>query len=246
MPRRFSGPLLPGTTSVRQVNRRNPRYRKAKPTKSLTRMVKKISLNQCETKKSNQYSENVQLFHNVTNFKENLLATTQGAKDPEGFANQTANRIGDEVLARGINMKFWFSNKNNRPNVMYHVYVFRYNTTLTVASGLNDAYFWRGQDGNGSSMNRMVDAPNRDRVQVLKKFSINSTYNYSDSYEKSYFKELWIPLKDKKILYRKENDTLPQYTTLGVAIVPYDAFGTGTTDNIASYAWSSTFYYKDP
>lgn len=205
-------------------------------------MVKRVVLSLSETKKANQYSENIQMFHDITNYKSNLLSTTQGTRDPEGFSQMTTNRVGDEVVAKGIKIRLWLSSKADRPNVMYHVYVFRYRSELSLA----DTVFWRGQDGLGSNMNRMVDAPNPERIKVIKKLHVSPGPMFSPDHEHSYYREMWIPLKSRKLQYREGNSTVPRFTDIGFAIVPYDNFGAGPLDNIASYAFTSTFYFADP
>lgn len=210
--------------------------------RSLPRLIKRVSLSLGETKKSNQYSENLQLFHNITNYKTNLLSTTQGVRDPEGFSQMTTNRVGDEVVARGIKIRLWLSNKADRPNCHYHVFVFRYRSELS----LTDTVFWRGQDGLGSNMNRMVDQPNPERIKIIRHLKVSPGPMYSPDHEHSYIREMWIPLKSRKLQYREGNSTIPRFTDIGFAIVPYDNFGSGPLDNIASYAFSSCFYFKDP
>lgn len=242
MPFRRSFRKTPARSKAYMSKVKANRHAKYTRARSLPRLIKRVSLSLGETKKSNQYSENIQLFHNVTNFKSNLLSTTQGTRDPEGFSQMTTNRVGDEVVARGIKIRLWLSNKADRPNVMYHIFVFRYRSELTLSDGM----FWRGQDGLGSNMNRMVDQPNPERIKVIRHLKVHSTTLFAPDYEKSYLREMWIPLKSRKLQYREGNSTIPRFTDIGFAIVPYDAFGSGPLDNIASYAFTSCFYYKDP
>lgn len=252
MVRKFSGPLLPGTTSVRQVNRRNKNYKKVsyKPgMRGLTKMVKAISLRQCETKKSNQYSTaGVSLFHNLAFYVPSLQSTEQGVSDPQGSIQDSRNRIGDEVIARGIKLKWFLENIADRPNVMYRIHVFRYNT-LEVP--LSDNYFWAGTDSNGGNMNRMLDKPNVERIKVIKEIMIKPTYqaNYSvdpQNKVKTNFVECWIPLKNRKVKYNDDNSNDVRYTDIGFAVTTYDAINTAQTDQLANLQWSSCFYFKDP
>lgn len=181
----------------------------------------------------------------------NFLDTSQAVNAPEGFGNVTGSRIGDEIVARGIKFKFWLSNKSDRPNVMYNIYIFQYNTIDT----LSDTYFWRGTNGQGGTMNRMIDQPNSSRVKVLKKLTIQSReqyvgvqtgQNFSFDKEHSYFRECWLPLNNKKVTYRRDEGGIPKTYDIGVAIVTYDAFGSLSTDTIASFGYSHTLYFKDP
>ena len=238
-----------GQRATHLVKGKTPRkYLRRKKRKSLPKLIKSIALNQCETKKGSQYQENIQLFHNSTNYITNILKTGQGTHDPEGLLATSAQRIGDEVIARGIKIKLWLSCKEDRPNVMYHVYVFKYAMSYTVL-GINDAVFWRGMSGGGGMVNRMVDNPNPDRIITIKKLiartpSVN--YTTHPAKEKSNYLECYVPLKDKRIQYNEDGGGMPRFVNYGIAIVPYEQYSTHTTDNIASYALSTTFYFKDP
>jgi len=212
----------------------------------LGNMMKTVALRQAETKVSSDTAENLQLTHNGTYYKGGFFATTQGSQDPEGLGQSQRNRIGDEIIARGLKLKWWVANKADRPNVMYNIYVFYYNTLDT----LTNSVFWRGTDGQGGTMNRMLDNPNPERIKVLKKITVKSQEQYyadpPDGKEHSYFRECWLSFNNKKITYRRDAATQPKGWDVAFAVVPYDSFGTLASDNIASFAWSSTFYYKDP
>lgn len=229
------------------VNNRRTKRKASKPKTAagLKRMIKSVTLKDQETKVSSNTDENVRLFHNGTEYRLQLLRTTQGTANPNGFLENERNRIGDEVLARGIKFRFWFSNQQDRPNVMYRVYVFWYNSEFT---NYQDAQFWRGTDGEGATMNRMIDAANTDKVKPLREFVVKSTQDYTTSgngKEHSYFRELYVPLNNKKIQYRTDGSERPRFTDLGFCVVPYDAFGTLQTDLLGTMAYSHTFYYKD-
>jgi len=232
-----------------------PLKRKSRPRKSvknmsvpaLTSMMKTVALKQCETKKSNFTIEDRQLYHNSTYYHGGFFATEDGPLNPDGFAENDRNRIGDSIVARGVKWRFWLSNKDDRPNVMYKVFIYLYNTEQTAT--LSDQIFWRGRDGDGSSMNRMIDAPATNRVKILKSFTLTSKGNYAvepNNREHSQLREVYVNLNNKVIRYRKDTDKVPYKQDLGIAVVPYDAYGTLTSDNIASLAYSMTLYFKDP
>lgn len=237
-----------GLTFRKKITRpRRPR-RKSRPltNKNLNQKIKTISLRNCETKKSSHHQENEQLYHNRTDYGLGLLATTQGFDSPEGYSEHIDNRIGDEIIARGMKFKFWISNKADRPNCMYKIIAYQYNTD---SISMNDIKFWRGTDGNGGVMNRMLDQTNPMKIKVLKSYLIKSGPNYSipeNGHEHSKLKEFYLPLNNRKIKYREDGDARPLLKDIGFAIVVYDSYGTLVTDNIASYAYSITFYYKDP
>lgn len=236
--------------------RRKRVYRRKAP---LTRMIKAVTLKQCETKKSSQYTTATQnIFHNLAYYVGNLLATTQGTTDPQGTVAAQRNRIGDEVLARGISLKFFLQNEPDRPNVTYRIIIFRYNVLQDITpSTLNDPYFWAGTDGLGGNMNRLLDRPNTDRIKVIKEHWIlpEKQANYSiqtagpvpvGPKAKTMTRKFWIPMKNRKIKYRSDNSPYPMFTNVGFAVLAYDAINTAQTDNVCDLLWQSTFYYKDP
>lgn len=218
--------------------------------------MKNVALKNCETKKSSLYTgSSVGLFHNLAYYADNLQRTNQGVSDPEGYSQSTRNRVGDEVIARGIKIKWFMENVLDRPNVMYRIIVFRYNTLEGNGPGLADPYFWRGTDGQGGNMNRMLDAPNPERVKVLKEILIKPTNqaNYSQPangavgpFVKTNFAECWIPLNNRKVQYNDSDSRFVRFTDIGFAVTVYDAINTGQTDQLANLQWVSTFYYKDP
>jgi len=251
--RRFSGPLVPGTKSVRQVNRRVPR--RAVSTKSLNSQIKRVSINTSETKRSSQYTADAQkLFHNKAYYAGQLLATTQGTQDPQGLAEAEKNRIGDEVYAKGLQVKMFIANAAKRPNVNYRVVLFSYNTQYVEAGGgLTDAIFWSGLNGAGGNMNRMLDKPNTDRIKVHKSIILKPSHeaNYSTASDNTFFEKtrtvnMYLPFKNRKIKYNEDNSPFPLYRDLGVMVIAYDTTSSLETDLIANFQWVSTFYYKDP
>jgi len=219
-------------------------------------MIRKIALAQSETKTARFVQENQPLLHNGTVYWKNLLYTTQGLQAGEGFQHDKGVRVGDEVIARGVRLDVQFFNKLDRPNVTYKFIIFKYSTQAVETTGgqLTDMWFWRGTDGAGAEMNRMIDHPASERVKIVKQIVVESKEDYTNANvesanfarEKSYLRNCYIPLDDMKIKYNGADSPQPMYTTLGLAIVAYDAFGTQLSDNIATYALSYTFYFKDP
>lgn len=254
--RTFSGPLLPGTKSVRQVNRRNPNPKRTKfvsgiKKTKLTKMMKTVSLKTAETKRSTFSEENVSLAHNMTYYIPNLLKTSQGLLNPSGL-NNADNRVGQELIARGMSFKLWISNKADRPNVMYRIIVFEYPTRYVEATSLNDGLFWQGANGQGSQMNRMIDHVAVNRVKILAERKIiptreaNYSSNNEQQREKSHLVEMYVPMNNKKILYNENEGTQPMFNDVGLALVAYDAYGTALSDILATFANNIRFYFKDP
>lgn len=233
------------------LKRGGSKYKRSIPSKKLVNLIKKVSLRQCETKQSFSISENQQLYHNVVSIRQDLLFTGQGITDVNTGTSSYNNRIGDTVIARGVSIKLWLANKLDRPNVMYRVVVFRFTSGDTVTT--NDIYY-------SGSANFMLKDYNTEKIKVLYSRVVNLQVGYSgvpktntgntlyDPVAKEAHKllKIWIPLKNKKVVYESDNSGVPKWSDIGFAIVPYDSYGTLTTDNIASFSYQTKFYFKDP
>lgn len=234
---------------MRKRLRRTRRYGRTR--RPLARMVKNVLLRTAETKKSSQYTETAaQLFHNKTYYAGQLLATTQGLTNPDEAAAAGSNRIGDEVIGMGISLRFFLENVSDHPNVIYKVYIFRYNTLQVSGGGLNDVYFWQGIDGFGGNMNRTLDKPHTDRLKIIKTMTINpqlgSMAGTNFNSAKTRMFQTWIPLGKRKIQYNADNSPFTRFTDIGFAILAYDAVNTTEITVLSNFQWQSTFYYKDP
>ena len=185
-----------------------------------------------------------------------MLATTQGMTAGDGVASATNNRIGDQVIARGLKFKVYIENQLDRPNVMYRMFLFKYNTLLYAGgASMQDNEFWEGLTGGGQITNRMLGKVRTRNIKILRSKLVKPTYqaNYSilsgpstGPYVKTDFHEWYIPLKNKKIQYRDGDSVFPTRDGYGFAIVAFDAQNTGLGTHISNCMWQSTFYYKDP
>ncbi len=204
--------------------------------KSVRKVAKQVVFSAAETTTVGKETENVQLFHNKPLYISNLLACTQGVKDPNNLASNDA-RQGDDVRLTNVNIKFWLSNKSDRPNVMYRLIMFWYDTPIT----LSDAYCFFTQT------NKMLDRPNNENISIIDQKYIFSQNNYAvdaNNHERSQLATLKGKWKGRRIVY-DEGGTSPKKRTIGVCLVCYDAFGTLQTDNIASCAFNYNMNFKD-
>jgi len=250
----WRSPLGRQTLAVRRIQRA---YRR-RPRSSLKKTIKTVSLANCETKMSSQrfwQGTNAQpLYHNQTEFRMyNLLATTQGIDAPTGTTEDSRNRIGSEIVARGLLLKFMFISAQSRPNMNIMAYVYQYDATVVAPTDIN---FWCGPVGGAQPQNRFLDRPNGNKVKVLRKFLIQNRQNYSsnvpsgDERNNTCYKELYLPLKNRKIKY-VENSTgvstaQPQWRDIGVAMVAFDTTNTGPNDIVGYVTAQTTLYFKDP
>ncbi len=214
---------------------RNPGLSKTQA-KSVRKIAKKTVMGTAETKSVGKSQENVQLFHNKALYISNLLATTQGVKDPNDQSGNDA-RIGDSIRLTNANIKFWLSNKDDRPNVMYRLIMFWYDTPLTLTDAL--CFF--------TQTNKMLDRPNTENISIIDQKYIFSQNNYAvdaNNHERSQLATLKGNWKGRKVQY-DEGGASPKKRTIGVCVVCYDAFGTLQTDNIASLASNYQINFKD-
>lgn len=207
--------------------------------KSVRRIARKTALGLTETINAVSVVENKQLFHNKPDYVGKLLATKQGLLDDNSSTSgPDAVRKGDEIILKNINIRFWMSNKDDRPNVTYKAVLFWYDVTNPPSD--TNVYF--------TQTNKLLDRYNTENISVIDTFIIKSTNNYAvdaNNHEKSYMATLNKSWKVKKIKY-DEGATAPKMKDIGFALVAYDAYGTLQTDNIASYAYNAKLSFKDP
>lgn len=215
--------------------RKNPGLSKTQA-KTVRKIAKKTVMGLAETKTVGKQAENVQLFHNKALYLSNLLATTQGVLDPNDLSSNAA-RIGDSIKLTNCNIKFWLSNKLDRPNVMYRMIMFWYDSNTTLTDAIT--FF--------TQTNKMLDRPNNESISVIDQKYIFSGANYAvdaNNHERSQLGSLNGRWKGRKITYDEQAST-PKKRTIGVLLVCYDAFGTLMTDNIASCAYNFNTSFKD-
>ena len=215
-------------------------------TASLVKLIKSVSLKQTETKDTHVISENQQLYHNVPfGAVTGLLYLEQGINDNETGTTQYSKRIGDEVVGRGISLKFWFANKGDRPDITYKLVIYRYKSGTTPTYNL-DPFMSQG------TSNFLIRDMNTDKFKIVRiinfristsaqRITAQDTFQAAEGHKAM---TIWIPLK-RKIKYEDSSST-PKDFDYGFTVVAYDSYGTLTTDNIASFAVNRKFYFKDP
>lgn len=215
--------------------------------RSLVKLIKSVSLKNSETKNTHQISENNDINHNTQYLTTNLLYTRQGIGDGNTGTSSYSMRVGDEVIARGMQFKMWFATKEDRPNVMFKIVVFKYFSQSTPPTTI-----FKGQ-GTSNLMVRDIDV---ERIKILKVKMFNLNVGYSAiagtasasvaRKEAHKYIKMYIPLRNSKIKYIADDSGTPMKYDIGLAVMAYDSYGTLTTDTIASYAVNCKFYFKDP
>ena len=222
-----------------KVPRRKPKRTglSKKQAKAVSHIAKKVLRSTLETKTVGKTAENVQLFHNKALYQGTLLATSQGVSDPDNQSGNAA-RVGDEILLRNVNVRFWLSNKLDRPNVMYKLFLFWYTEGQTLSDAL--VFF--------TQTNKMLDRINNENISIIDQktvFSKEMYLNGTEKFEHSQLCTLNGNWKGKKIIYDQGGST-PKKRNIGFCVVCYDAYGTLQTDNIASLAYNYATRFQDP
>lgn len=267
---------MPQRKSYSKKKRSPLRYyrRRRTGTKALTRMIKNVSLKNSEPKIASQLFSSLSnpghltLGHNVTRYNLNLLKTTQATTANPGTQVQS-NRIGNEIVAKGLKLRVQLINAPTKANVTYKLFVFRYNSDKD-ATTMIDTAFWCGTDGTGAVQNRMIDFPDTREVTILKTMIINTSshtanMNQSTNYTNSEhpyilgtasdgstpgmhstYRDIWIPLKNQKIKYDANNSGVPKFKDIGFAVVAYDVNNTPSNTTLGYLDFTSRLYFRDP
>lgn len=215
--------------------------------------VKNVLMKNTETKRYTVAVENQQLYHNtgVTGSAfVGPLTFNLWRFIPQGTTENS--RVGDEIVPRGMAVRLWLANKQDRPNIHYRVIVCvlprMYNASV-VAAGSIDIGIQPNQGANGNYLCLPVDTTKGIKVlydKVLKN-EIGLSRGIDGQYRENHmFKKIWIKSKKgAKIKYTRQTQEI-ENKFMAMYVIPYDSYGTLTLDNIASCAHVTTLYFKDP
>lgn len=234
-------------TNRRRVKRRVTRFRRSRRGMRRNMMLsiaRQAVLRQTETKNRTIATENVQLYHNG-GIGGNYVVQSNLLQTPVGTSQVT--RVGDEVFGVGLRVRLWLSNKSDRPNVMYRVMIV--SVPVEYASVTSPSNLFKNDVGN-----KMLDPVDTDRYTVIYHRVFNpaagdfSLETGATNKEHSRLVSVYIPLKNRRIKYNTDGGSTPSYqrNCLSLVVIPYDAWGSAIGDNIASMAYHTKFYFKDP
>ena len=223
-------------------------YRKrAYGKRGLYKIAKQIMLKNTETKYITQTAENFQLYQNgydVLGTSNRWIVIGNLLNIPQGTTQIT--RIGDEVHVTNVQIKLWISNKSDRPNVMFRVFVLsvpQQELGQTAPTGMF----------KGLIPNRMLDYIDSDKYTIKYHKMIKplggdySLESGATNREHSNFLNIKFAL-NRPVKFNSDAGIIPklQKDCLVLGVVAYDAYGTLQADNIASLAYVSRVYFKDP
>lgn len=208
-----------------------------------------------ETKFYDAGAENVQLYHNLGTAVAPLtdVFPTAFYLNPLGVGQNvtTGGRTGDKINSIGLNVRLWLSQKASRQNVMFRILVLRYPDAAYGATytGINQRIFYPLDTGN--AMIERVDTATYS-VAYDKIIRPNSSRVGTSAADQEHSVRHEFYLKTAGSIHFRESTSgsatvVPkaQKYRLAMYVIPYDAYGTLTTDNIASFAWTYRHYYKD-
>lgn len=240
----------------RKMSRRG-KYGRARRANFQSR-VKRVLLKKAETKMFDIGAENVQLYHNIG---ANALGFTNAIPnwfDPwSRIAKGTNrwNRIGDRVTPRGVSLRLWLANKRDRPNLYYRIVVCSLPKTTTGLTGasITTAQFdpFEASQQFSDSQNVLTLFTDKDRgVRTLydKTILVQQNAAFAEAghtREIHKFVKLWIRRKGGRDIVFDSDYSFTNSNPLAVFVIPYDSYGTLTSDNVASCAGVMRLYYKD-
>lgn len=236
-----------------------------KMAKEVRKLSKETTLRLAETKMVSRISENTQLYHNVPTFRGPFLNTIKkGLNDPTLQTNSNA-RVGDEILLKAFEQRYWLSNKLDRPNVIYRITTFWFpgNAGLTSTTPVPaDVYAY--PPTTGAIPNVLLLRPNTEVITVISDKLIFSENNYAQptyypvggtvavlGKERSQMRTINKRYKARRIQYLDSGTDgsgaggPPKNKEIWVCISAYDAYGTLQSDNIASYGLNYALKFKD-
>lgn len=214
-------------------------------TKTLTKLIKKVTLKQSETCYRSKAVTSNNLFHDVIRGVDIWDSYTGATTIFPAQGSSDGDRKGDEIYTTGIMYRGAFQIPHDRRNLVFKMWFLSSNTSQgdpTVYSN-----FFHNVTGDA-----MLDPVQTDRwkgVRYLGQFRCRAVdQTTGDPNDKTIHVKRWIPMK-RKVTFINDGSTtpanLPEQGRL--IIVPYDTITTLITDILITRSEHSfTLYYKDP
>ncbi len=196
-----------------------------------------------ELKWFDQYLTNLNLVHNASD------GVTAGAMTSRANLTQfpstgttSITRIGDRVTAKRVDVRLWLSNKGDRSNVIYRI-------TAAILPGWTSGSGSAWSDITTSTSNCILAFPSSDKVTFVYDHVINPDQSANAIYpsantakERSYYHEFSLPLNQAMSV---NSGNFCDTSNIGLYVNCYDAYGTLTTDTIASFAYAVRLWFTD-
>jgi len=151
-------------------------------------------------------------------------------------------------MPRGIKLKLYLANKQDRPNTMIRVIVATLPKTYNAA--VVGSQFDPFQIPNSGILgNRMLYPADKDKgvkflYDRIHRTAIGQEKSNLDK-EKTKIVRIWIKRKNARAIVWDTTGVDIVNKPLAVYCIPYEQYSTAETDNIASVAGFMRLYYKD-
>lgn len=236
------------------------KYRRGRQTYQKMKRVATAVLNKkTETKHTSFGRDDVSLYHN-----QQIVAgagTRQPLTDLTFFNIWTSvlpgtgvvNRIGNEIIPRGISVRLYLENQADRPNLTYRI-IFGLAPKTNVAGAATTYNNLELMDIGGCANNICRHIAQDAGYKILYDRVIRNEFggptDVSGGAKRSHkFVKLWIrPKKGTKIVYNTSNTGVISDTVnkrIFMTVIPYDSYNTLTTDNVAQMSYQAKLYWKD-
>ena len=220
-------------------------------TASLKSLVNSLILKKAETKHYIGAADNIQLYHNcgvINNGFGAVIYNPWASITPGTGAN---NRIGTEIYPLGMSVRLEMFNKLDRPNITYRVIVLEIPKYVNGAVTSNQ-YDWRDAQGSNNVLLAFIKPDTG--LKVLYDRIVRNEAHFSaiasagagdqDGKEAHMVHNFYVRANPRVKYVYDVNGQLVNKPWI-VYVLPYDSYGTLQTDNIASCAINTKYFYKD-
>lgn len=234
----------------RRTWRRKTRGKYARKT-NLKSLISKVLMRKSETKSLVAATENVALYHN---YGASFTGVTAVIFNPwqSIYPGTGANgRIGTEIYPRGMAVRMELFNKLDRPNLHYRIIVAVIPKIINGAA-TTAAFDFRDTTGTGNVITAWMKPDSG--IKVLYDKTIRNEAGFSaiavgtagdqDGKEAHKFVKFYIKSKrGQKLMWDTYGNLINK--PMIMYVLPYDSFGTLVSDNVATCAINTKYYWKD-
>lgn len=235
------------------------KYSRRAGARSFQSRVNRVLMKKTETKFFDIGVQDNQLYHNL-GWGTALIPPTVVTSIPTWFnpwinilqGSSRFNRIGDDILPRGMKVNLFLANKDDRPNTSYRIIVARipklYNGVITTASF--DPFQAPNQGLCGNTHMLLPDHDKGvkflyDRIHYMRTQQWTGGNAGWNSKELTKTVRLWIRRKKTNKIKYDTTSTMIVNNPVAIYVLPYEQYSTLTTDRVASLTGFMRMYYKD-
>lgn len=246
------------TKKYRKMTRRGKRTLGRRTYQAVKAIARKVTMKNMETKHATVASDAAALYHNA----QISLTNTQPTTNAQMFnvwklivpGTSVQNRIGTEIWPRGMSMRVFLENLDDRPNLHYRIIIGAAPKQRSdgVATNYNNLEL---MDMGGTTGN-ICRHPTTDLgYKVFYDRTFRNELGFSaitpaNLGKKAHlFKKIWIKRKKAgKIIYNTSASGVVAEIVnkpLFFCVIPYDSTNTLATDHVANLSYQTKLYWKD-